>query len=124
MVEQQREPDESLAARRLMVEDQIRRRGVRDQRVLEAMLAIPRNRFVPADVQASAYEDRALPVGHSQTISQPFIVAYMTEQLAVNLRSPDDIRNHSEQVVVKEACFGTRTNHRFVSGSESRGPAE
>ena len=83
MVEQQREPDESLAARRLMVEDQIRRRGVRDQRVLEAMLAIPRDRFVPADVQASAYEDRALPVGHSQTISQPFIVAYMTEQLAV-----------------------------------------
>lgn len=66
-----------------MVADQIKARGLRDRRVLDAMLAVPREKFVPADVRAAAYEDRALPVGYGQTISQPYIVAYMTEQLAV-----------------------------------------
>ncbi len=69
-----------------MVKEQIRRRGVTDERVLEAMLAVPREVFIPPDQCRRAYEDRALPIGCNQTISQPFIVAYMTEQLAL---SPD-----------------------------------
>ena len=81
------EENEWLALRRRMVEDHIRRRGVRDSRVLEAMLAVPREKFIPADVRTAAYEDRALPIGHDQTISQPFIVAHMIEQLSV---TPDD----------------------------------
>ena len=67
--------------RHRMVEEQIRARGISDARVLEAMLSLPRERFVPADIRGSCYEDRALPIGHRQTISQPFIAAYMTEQL-------------------------------------------
>jgi protein-L-isoaspartate(D-aspartate) O-methyltransferase len=66
-----------------MVEEQIRLRGVHDPRVLDAMASIPRERFVPLAERASAYEDRALSIDLGQTISQPFIVAYMTELLAV-----------------------------------------
>lgn len=69
--------------RRQMVEDQIRRRGITDQRVLDAMLAIPREQFIPEGVRPGAYEDRALPIGHDQTISQPYIVAYMTQHVAI-----------------------------------------
>jgi protein-L-isoaspartate(D-aspartate) O-methyltransferase len=57
------------------------RRGIRDRRVLEAMAAVPRERFVPEDLQNEAYADRALPIGHDQTISQPFMVAAMLEAL-------------------------------------------
>lgn len=64
--------------RRAMVECQIRRRGVRDERVLEAMFAVPRHEFVPAKHLLLAYEDHPLPIGFSQTISQPYIVAAMT----------------------------------------------
>ncbi len=64
-----------------MVEDQLRRRGIRDDRVLRIMSEIPRERFVPNDLARMAYEDRALNIGLGQTISQPYIVAYMTEQL-------------------------------------------
>jgi len=70
--------------RKRMVEEQIRRRGVRDTRVLDTMERLPRERFLPENVRASAYEDRALPIGHHQTISQPYIAAYMTEQLAID----------------------------------------
>jgi protein-L-isoaspartate(D-aspartate) O-methyltransferase len=66
-----------------MVEQQIRRRGVCDERVLDAMLTVPREDFVPRSVRSAACDDRALAISHGQTISQPFIVAYMTEQLAV-----------------------------------------
>ena len=73
-----------LRTRRLdMVEQQIRQRGVADPRVLEAMRAVPRERFVPADLAPRAYEDNPLPIGHGQTISQPYVVAYMTEALRV-----------------------------------------
>ncbi len=64
-----------------MVEFQIRARGVRDQRVLAAMRKIPRHLFVPKGFERAAYEDRPLPIGEGQTISQPYIVAVMTEQL-------------------------------------------
>ena len=66
-----------------MVERQIRQRGVTDTRVLSAMETIPRERFVPPDAQAQAYEDVPLAIGFNQTISQPYIVAYMTEVLDV-----------------------------------------
>ncbi len=56
-------------------------RGIKDERVLAAMRTVPRHEFVPDDVRFSAYDDRPLPIGHGQTISQPFIVAFMTEQL-------------------------------------------
>ncbi|UCH95281.1 MAG: protein-L-isoaspartate(D-aspartate) O-methyltransferase [Candidatus Aminicenantes bacterium] len=67
--------------RRLMVENQIRARGVTDQKVLDAMLKVPRHLFVPHFEQSSSYSDGPLPIGHGQTISQPYIVAYMTELL-------------------------------------------
>lgn len=79
----QRESDKWWAARRRMVDDQIRRRGITDSRVVDAMLAVPREQFLPKDLQHAAYEDRALAVEHGQTISQPYIVAYMTEQLTL-----------------------------------------
>jgi protein-L-isoaspartate(D-aspartate) O-methyltransferase len=65
-----------------MVEHQIAARGVRDVRVLEALREMPRHLFVPEDQRAHAYEDRALPIARGQTISQPYIVAIMTELLA------------------------------------------
>ncbi len=68
-----------------MIEQQIRRRGVDDPRVLEAMSRVPRHRFVPTRRQKLAYEDVALPIGSRQTISQPYMVAAMTE--ALQLRS-------------------------------------
>jgi len=64
-----------------MVEDQLRRRGIHDQRVLEAMAKIPRHSFVSSEYQAAAYEDRPLPIGEGQTISQPYMVAVMTQSL-------------------------------------------
>ncbi len=64
-----------------MVERQIAQRGVRDPRVLQALRDVPRHLFVPDDQRAHAYEDRALPIANGQTISQPYIVAVMTELL-------------------------------------------
>jgi len=64
-----------------MVDAQLIGRGIRDRAVLDAMRRVPRHRFVPEDLQARAYDDGALPIGENQTISQPFIVAYMTEAL-------------------------------------------
>ena len=64
-----------------MVEQQIAARGVKDLRVLAAMGKVPRHRFVPPTQAGNAYDDRPLPIGHGQTISQPYIVAYMTELL-------------------------------------------
>jgi protein-L-isoaspartate(D-aspartate) O-methyltransferase len=75
------------AARRRMVEEQIAGRGVRDTATVRALLAVPRHEFVPEDLRATAYADRPLPIGYGQTISQPYIVAYMTEQLRLRRRS-------------------------------------
>ena len=66
-----------------MVEQQIARRGVTDPRVLDAMRTVPRDRFVPPEQASRAYDDRAVPIGRGQTISQPYVVAYMTEALRV-----------------------------------------
>jgi protein-L-isoaspartate(D-aspartate) O-methyltransferase len=64
-----------------MVEHQIKERGIKDQRVLDAMLRVRRHEYVPREYFNQAYEDYPLPIGYSQTISQPYIVAYMTEAL-------------------------------------------
>ncbi|OGO10082.1 MAG: protein-L-isoaspartate O-methyltransferase [Chloroflexi bacterium RBG_13_60_9] len=66
-----------------MVRDQIERRGLSDPRVLEAMRAVPRHLFLLRSERASAYDDNPLPIGCHQTISQPYIVAYMTEALGL-----------------------------------------
>lgn len=70
-----------------MVNDQIRSRGVSDERVLCAMEEVPRHLFVPPGMEEDAYLDRPLPIGHGQTISQPYIVAGMTSLLRLN---PED----------------------------------
>ncbi|CAN5289292.1 protein-L-isoaspartate(D-aspartate) O-methyltransferase [soil metagenome] len=67
--------------RKRMVDQQLARRGIEDSRVLKAMQDVPRHEFVPEDQQGWAYADSPLPIGHDQTISQPYIVAFMTEQL-------------------------------------------
>ena len=72
-----------LAERKLMVSRQLVGRGISDRRVLEAFASIPRHLFVPAEYGSSAYKDSPLPIGFDQTISQPFIVAYMTQALAL-----------------------------------------
>jgi protein-L-isoaspartate(D-aspartate) O-methyltransferase len=67
--------------RERMVRDQLQWRDIKDARVLAAMRKVPRHEFVPGELAASAYDDSALPIGMGQTISQPYIVAYMTEAL-------------------------------------------
>jgi protein-L-isoaspartate(D-aspartate) O-methyltransferase len=69
------------ADRAAMVRDHLRRRDIDDPRVLDAMRAVPRHRFVARDLQAHAYADRPLPIGRGQTISQPYIVAFMAQAL-------------------------------------------
>jgi protein-L-isoaspartate(D-aspartate) O-methyltransferase len=69
------------AARQLMVDSQLRARGISDSRVLEAILRVPRHRFVPEPYRSQAYEDHPLPIADGQTISQPYIVALMLESL-------------------------------------------
>ncbi len=69
--------------RRAMIEYQLRRRGIRDERVLEAMFSVPRHEFVPPAYIDAAYEDRPLPIGETETISQPYIVAAMTQAARV-----------------------------------------
>ena len=71
--------DRYVAARAAMVAEQIAGRGVRDPRVLAAMREVPRHLFVPDSDRDDAYDDSPLPIGHGQTISQPYIVALMTE---------------------------------------------
>jgi protein-L-isoaspartate(D-aspartate) O-methyltransferase len=69
------------ADREVMVREQLQERGIRDRRVLDAMRTVPRHRFVSEAFQAIAYADTPLPIGRGQTISQPYIVAYMAEAL-------------------------------------------
>jgi len=80
-------PQDFTAARQRMVERQIEARGVRDTRVLEAMRKVPRHLFVPESYVSMAYADFPLAIGEGQTISQPYIVAFMTEALSLK---PED----------------------------------
>ncbi len=81
--------DPFASVRRDMVETQLRRRGIRDERVLAAMEKVPRHLFVPEDLQHRAYWDGPLPIGHGQTISQPYVVALTCELL--ELSSTDSV---------------------------------
>ena len=75
------EPDDYSRLREHMVKQQIMARGIEDPRVLEAMRKVPRHLFVPEKYRAFSYRDHPLPIGQGQTISQPYIVAFMTEAL-------------------------------------------
>jgi protein-L-isoaspartate(D-aspartate) O-methyltransferase len=80
--------DDDFQAQRLaMVKDQITERGVKDRSVIEAMMVVPRHKFVSDNYLNRAYADSPLPIGYGQTISQPYIVAYMTEILNLNKSS-------------------------------------
>ena len=81
------EPSDIWQARDDMVRVQIENRGINDPRVLAAMREVPRHLFVPQDLRSKAYTDRPLPIGDGQTISQPYIVALMTEVLSLNTSS-------------------------------------
>jgi protein-L-isoaspartate(D-aspartate) O-methyltransferase len=77
-------PETAFAQKRKqMVENQIKSRGIKDLRVLDAMLKVKRHLFVPSHIRHSAYEDYPLPIGEGQTISQPYIVALMSELLGL-----------------------------------------
>ena len=76
-----RRPGDMEVARRRMVDEQLRGRGIKDERVLAAMGRVPRHVFVAEGLEAQAYSDRALPIDQGQTISQPYMVALMTESL-------------------------------------------
>lgn len=82
-------PLDFAALRQAMVERQLRAEGIRDRRVLDAMAKVPREAFVPADMRPFAYGDHALPIGHGQTISQPYVVAAMLE--ALDLRGQERV---------------------------------
>lgn len=71
-----------------MIEVQLKRRGVTDPRVIQAMREVDRSLFVPEEMKQHAYEDRPLPIGRDQTISQPYIVGYMAQELALG---PEDV---------------------------------
>ena len=78
-----------LVTRERMVAEQILRRGVGDSQVLAAMRKVPRDRFLPPDVKNLSYDDRAIPIGYGQTISQPYVVAFMTD--ALDLKPTDKV---------------------------------
>lgn len=76
--------DEFLNARMYMVSNHMRARDINDERVLAVMEMVPRHRFVPDNLVTNAYDDRPLPIGYGQTISQPYIVALMTQELKLS----------------------------------------
>lgn len=80
--------NDRAAERRRMVEAQLQARDITDERVLEAMRTVPRHRFMPDEMSSRAYDDTPLPIGYDQTISQPYIVAFMTQALDVG---PEDV---------------------------------
>ena len=79
--------DEYSSRRLKMVASQLRRRGIRDQRVLEAMARVPRHEFIGPELRSHAYDDEPVSIGEGQTVSQPFMVAYMLEALQVEPNS-------------------------------------
>ena len=99
------EENEYTLAREQMVNDQIVPRQIRDERVLSAMRTVLRHRFVPADLRHMAYADAPLPIGHRQTISQPYIVALMTDLL--ELKESDKVLlvfHEIWQRILKKLC--------------------
>lgn len=139
------QPDPYFDIRRRMVETQLRNRGIRDERVLDAMLRIPRHEFVAEEYKPQAYGDHPLPIGESQTISQPFIVAaslqalnlqgnesvleigtgsgYQTALLATLARSVYSIERHATLAASSEAVLNKIgiNNVKVVAGDGSYG---
>jgi protein-L-isoaspartate(D-aspartate) O-methyltransferase len=105
-----------------MVDAQLRRRGIRDERVLRAMEIVPRHEFVPWQLQREAYQDSPVPIGEGQTISQPYIVAHMLEALRL---SPEDrvlevgTGTGYEAAVISRIVQEVYTIERFASLAES-----
>lgn len=100
------------AAQRVrMVRRQLEDRGIRDERVLEAMRTVPRHRFVPPSLHNVAYEDRPLEIGHGQTISQPYMVGLMTELLA--LRPTDRVLEIGTGSGYQAAVLSTLAGHVY-----------
>src|SRR6266550_485514 len=77
----QTSPADFPAERERMVKEQLVSRGIADERVLAAMRKVPREEFIPESLRSASYVDGPVPIGYEQTISQPYIVAFMTEQL-------------------------------------------
>ncbi|MCF6242056.1 MAG: protein-L-isoaspartate(D-aspartate) O-methyltransferase [Bacteroidales bacterium] len=88
--------DKYAEHRKQMLETQIQRRGIKNTEVLKAMLKVKRHLFVPEKMRHEAYKDHPIPIGNGQTISQPYIVAFMTEKL--------DIKNHHKVLEVGTGC--------------------
>ncbi len=131
-----------------MVQSQLRERGIRDERVLEAMLQIPRHEFVADEFKPQAYEDHPIPIGEGQTISQPFIVAaslqaltlqgtetvlevgtgsgYQTALLAALARTVYSIERHAELAKAADATLRQLgiNNAKIVVGDGSHGITE
>ncbi|MBS1271937.1 MAG: Protein-L-isoaspartate O-methyltransferase [Candidatus Marinimicrobia bacterium] len=104
--------EERVDERNEMVDDQIAVRGVRSDKVLDAMRSVPRHLFVPKSQRSNAYRDRPLPIGHGQTISQPYIVAYMTEIL--NLSSDDKVLEIGTGSGYQSAVLSEITPHVYT----------
>ncbi len=104
--------EERQEERARMVRRQIQQRGVRQERVLDAMRAVPRHLFVPQERGGSAYADHPLPIGYGQTISQPYIVASMTEQL--ELESGDKVLEVGTGSGYQAAVLSEITPHVFT----------
>lgn len=109
-----------------MVDRDLRRRGIKDERVLAAMGTIPRHLFVPERQRGSAYEDRPLPIGEDQTISQPYVVALMTELL--ELRSSEKSSRNRHRFGLPNGgvglAGGRRAFHRDPAKIERAGEQE
>jgi protein-L-isoaspartate(D-aspartate) O-methyltransferase len=104
--------------RRWMVREQIERRGVRDLEVLRAMESVPRHLFVPESFRASAYEDGPLPIGDGQTISQPYIVAFMSE--AIRIRPTDRVLEVGTGSGYQTAVLARLAGHVFTIETRPR----
>src|ERR1051325_171481 len=109
--------DEFAAQRQRMVQEQLMPRGIHDERVVAAMAKVPREEFVPPEVRAASYTDQPLPIGYGQTISQPLIVAFMTEQLRPS--SKNRVLEIGTGSGYQAAVLGERSEERRV-GKECR----
>ena len=104
-------------ARRRMVEDQVMARGVKDPRVIDAMLRVPRHKFVEQALESQAYQDGPLPIGERQTISQPYLVAVMGESPArvFSLERIPALARRARKTL--DACGYSKVNIRVADGT-------
>ncbi|MFH1684184.1 MAG: protein-L-isoaspartate(D-aspartate) O-methyltransferase [Candidatus Margulisiibacteriota bacterium] len=107
--------------RKAMVETQLIPRGISDKRVLDAFRKVPRHEFIPENIRSSAYDDRALPIGENQTMSQPYMVAVMTEKL--QLTGDETVLEVGtgsgyQAAILAELCKKVYTIERFADLSQ------